>query len=249
MRLSPLSLLLPFVSACASAGAPARPVPQTATPPAMEAAPTSIRWTRSSAEHRALLLQVYRSAGAQLERRAAGIPAGSWAVILDADETVLDNALYQQERATLGKGYSADSWDAWVRRRAAPALPGAVAFTLRAHALGGLVAIVTNRAESVCPETRDNLQRVGIIADIVLCQAAGQSGDKNSRFEEVEDGRTPAKLPPLRVLMWVGDNIQDFPKLGQELRAAADDAFAQFGQTYFMLPNPMYGSWERNPLP
>ena len=56
-------------------------------------------------------------------------------------------------------------------------------------------------------------------------------------------------LPPLDVLMWVGDNIQDFPRLTQSIRTAADSAFADFGETYIALPNPMYGSWERNQLP
>jgi predicted secreted acid phosphatase len=44
----------------------------------------------------------------------------------------------------------------------------------------------------------------------------------------------------------VGDNIQDFPKLSQSLRDEADAAFGAFGTRYFVLPNPMYGSWERN---
>ena len=62
-------------------------------------------------------------------------------------------------------------------------------------------------------------------------------------------GTAPSPLPPLRVLMWVGDNIQDFPRLRQDVRTASDSAFASFGDRFIVLPNPMYGSWERNPLP
>jgi predicted secreted acid phosphatase len=49
--------------------------------------------------------------------------------------------------------------------------------------------------------------------------------------------------------MWVGDNIQDFPRLRQDVRTQGDSVFAEFGDRFFVLPNPMYGSWERNALP
>ena len=51
------------------------------------------------------------------------------------------------------------------------------------------------------------------------------------------------------VLLWIGDNIQDFPRLRQDVRSANDSAFAEFGDRFIVLPNPMYGSWERNALP
>ena len=241
MRLSRLSFLL-LAAACA-----APPATSTAPAPApgVGAAPPSIHWVRGSAEHRALFLQIYRGAGVQLEQDAGALSRGGWAVILDADETVIDNSQYQLERARAGLGYSDSSWNDWARREAAPALPGAAEFTSRVRALGGRVVIVTNRAEAVCDATRANLRAVGILADLVLCG----SGDKNPRFAAVARGSAPSTLPPLRVVMWVGDNIQDFPGAGQQLRAAADSAFARFGSAWIMLPNPMYGSWERTPLP
>ena len=83
----------------------------------------------------------------------------------------------------------------------------------------------------------------GLRADLVLCRTPGQS-DKNPRYRAVEAGTTPAGLPPLRVVAWIGDNIRDFPALDQDAGAAA---LAPFGERYFMLPNPMYGSWESLP--
>ena len=59
----------------------------------------------------------------------------------------------------------------------------------------------------------------------------------------------PSVLPAMRVLMWVGDNIQDFPTLTQSIRTRDDAAFAEFGEGFVVLPNPMYGSWEKNSLP
>lgn len=204
--------------------------------------PLSVRWSRTAAEHDALLEQTYRLAGAYV-RAVADTVQGDWAVVLDADETVLDNSLYQRERAAAGLGFTSDSWDAWVRRRAAPALPGAVAFTDLVGALGGRVAIVTNRSDATCGDTRANLAAVGVDADVVLCETT--TGDKGPRFQMVETG-TGTGQPPLRIAMWVGDNIQDFPGLTQGAWRA--DA-ARFGGRYWVLPNPMYGSWSRNPDP
>ncbi|HET7746393.1 MAG TPA: 5'-nucleotidase, lipoprotein e(P4) family, partial [Vicinamibacteria bacterium] len=71
---------------------------------------------------------------------------------------------------------------------------------------------------------------------------------KNPRFERVQKGTAAEGLPPLEVLLWIGDNIQDFPGLRQDVvRADPEAALAPFGTRYFAIPNPMYGSWERNP--
>ena len=147
--------------------------------------PLAVRWSRTAAEHDALFEQTYRLASFRLQR-AADTLSGDWAVILDADETVLDNSLYQRERAAQGRGYTSESWAAWARRRAAPALPGAVAFTNLVGELGGRVVIVTNRAQEICADTRANLTAVGVDADAVLCQTG--PSDKNPRFEQVQAG-------------------------------------------------------------
>ena len=131
---------------------PARPAGAAST--AARAEPDSIRWVRDSAEYRAAVLQTYRLATAHVEREAAGRAAGAWAVVLDADETVISNLTYQAERAQAGLGYSTDSWAAWVRRREATPLPGAAAFLTRVRALGGKIAIVTNRLASAARPTR-----------------------------------------------------------------------------------------------
>jgi 5'-nucleotidase (lipoprotein e(P4) family) len=234
---------------CAVSCAPAaqRPVP---APPVAERAalPEAIRWVRTSAEHRALFFQVFSAVSERVRERATTRERGTWAVILDADETVLDNSEYQQRRAAQGLGFTPESWDAWVREEKATALPGAVAFLRLVRELGGRTAIVTNRDDVVCAETRRNLEAIELISDIVLCRVNGVS-DKNPRFEAVQRGTTAPGLGPLDIVAWVGDNIQDFPALMQDVRSRDAEAFAAFGRTYFMLPNPMYGSWERLPVP
>ena len=238
-----LFLILPLLAACAGPAvwSPSVPVQAVQSPRVQP----EIHWTRNSAEHKAIFLQTYRLASDQLRVLARGKTAGRWAVILDADETVLDNSTFQKRRADMDSAYSEVAWNAWVNERAATALPGAVDFTRVVRELGGRIVIVTNRDESVCASTRRNIASVGIPADLVLCKPPGPS-DKNPRFRAVQDGSASAALPALQVLMWVGDNIQDFPAMSQAVRDSAQTALGDFGRRFIILPNPMYGSWERN---
>ena len=249
---APLALSLALavaLAACAPAAPPAGTVsPSTpaAAPAADRDAPPSVRWFRTAAEQRLVYELVFREALEAVETAALDTEA-PWGVIVDADETLLDNSLYQLERAEAGLGFTSESWNDWVRREEATALPGARAFAERVQFLGGRVAVVTNRDESVCEATRRNLRAQAIPFDVVLCRVPGVS-EKETRFRMVQEGITPAGLPPLRVLAWVGDNLRDFPGGSQELRHAQDAALAGFGTLSFVLPNPMYGSWEDNPV-
>jgi 5'-nucleotidase (lipoprotein e(P4) family) len=232
-----------LVTGCASAPAVA-PATTAATAPA--ARWNDVHWVRTAAEHRGIFLQTYRVAAAHVRALAAGRERGTWAVVLDADETVLDNSEYQRRLAERGARFDTDTWNDWVREMAADSLPGAAGFIRTVRELGGRVAIVTNRDAEVCDETRRNLRALSITVDVVLCQAPGEQG-KIGRFRAVQDGTTGAALPPLDVVAFVGDNIQDFPEQTQALRAAPAAGYDSFGRTWFLLPNPMYGSWERNP--
>lgn len=234
-------LCVAFVAAAACAHKQA-PVAAPATP-AAAAVPEAIRWVRDSAEYQAALHQVYRLATTRVEQ-AATRPAGSWGVILDADETVIDNSAYQLERSRIGQGYSAESWNAWVRRREATPLPGAAAFLARVRALGGRIAIVTNRLQSECGDTRAVFDAHQLAYDAMLCRADGTPSDKNLRFDAVVAGRSPASAAPLDIVAFLGDNILDFPKLAQSTRSQGAAAFGEFGVRYFLVPNPMYGSWQ-----
>jgi len=215
----------------------------TTTPSGARRLPNDIRWFRNSAEYRALTTQVYRQAATRLPSLVTGLARESWAVILDADETILDNSEYQRRRAMLDSGFSEPTWVAWVRERAATPVPGAVDFVRLVRTMGGKVAVVTNRADSLCAETRENLTKIGAVADFVFCAPPGQT-DKNPRFQRVQAG---AGGSPLRVVAWVGDNIQDFPGLTQQVMRDDQTKFNDFGSRFFVLPNPMYGSWERVP--
>ena len=78
----------------------------------------------------------------------------------------------------------------------------------------------------------------------MLCKPDKGPSDKNPRFESVRTGTTPAGWPPVEVVAFLGDNINDFPGLSQAIKQKGPDAFAEFGVRFFVLPNPLYGSWQ-----
>jgi 5'-nucleotidase (lipoprotein e(P4) family) len=201
----------------------------------------SVHWVRNSAEYEALAIQAYGQAREALGRSIGSRAAGTWAVILDADETVIDNSEYQKERG--GLPFTSETWRVWTARKEAGLVPGAKSFLEWVKAKGGVVAIVTNRDKVECADTEENMRKLGLLYDVALCMDGDR--EKEPRFEMVRLGKAKPGLPPVDVLLWVGDNIQDFPDLTQSLSGQPESAFAAFGTRYVVMPNPMYGSWER----
>jgi len=129
----------------------------------------------------------------------------------------------------------------WVADRRAVLHPGAAAFVEGVHAAGGRVVVVTNRSEPLCADTAANFEALGMRVDGILCAREGP--DKEARFAAVAAGTTGLGLPPLEVVMFLGDQIKDCPGQTQQRFDPA-----RFAEQCFLFPNPMYGSWERNPF-
>jgi 5'-nucleotidase (lipoprotein e(P4) family) len=216
------------------------PVPPSPPPP------TALHWVRTSAEFRAATTQAFRIASRRVEIVGASMQPGTWAVSLDADETVLDNSLYAKERMDAHLGYTPETWRAWVARRAAVPIPGSAQFLRRVKEMGGTIAIVTNRTMAECPDTEETFRALQLPFDLMLCRPDGAPPDKLPRYESIMNGTARPGLGPLDIVLWVGDNIQDFPMLSQGDRRSGEVAFAEFGSRYIIIPNPVYGSWEKN---
>lgn len=255
------ALLFAFLAACASsqqtAVAPpplvAAPAPMATPAPAAPASaprlPDDIVWVRDSAEYRALAVQAYALAGRRIEELAAGRQPGTWAVSLDVDETVLSNLDHEIELEANNGVFDEGGWQRWVARRSAPVLPGAVSFLERVHRMGGKIALVTNRDEFMRADTEANLRAQGVPFDLLLLRPSPDKGAKQLRWDAVEAGTAAPGVPPLRILMWVGDNIKDFPGGDQKLHDAPLEALAAFGDRFIVVPNPLYGSWKPSAAP
>ena len=226
--------------ACASGSR--QPTAQPA--PASPAMPDSIRWVRDSAESVASTVQAYRLVTQHVENAVRGRAPATWAVVLDADDTVINNTQYQVGLARDGVGHTPERFTAWVRQRASTPVPGAARFLTRVRGLGGRIAIVTNRLAIECDDTAAVFRQHALMFDAMLCRPDGADSDKNPRFRAVAAGETDASRTPIEIVAFVGDNIQDFPGMRQSARAQGEGAFAEFGVRWFVLPNPMYVSWQ-----
>lgn len=220
-------------------------------------------WVQTSAEYRACALQAWRSARLALERAlkdrrwtaaleqtgdARRLPP---AVIVDIDETVLDNSPGQARFLLEGDGrYSQKQWEQWTSEARAEPVPGAAEFLQAAAARGVTVFYISNRGRQEAEATRRNLIGKGFpFRD----QAAGDLGDvlllRGERPEWTSDksSRRAAVAARYRVLLLCGDDLNDFfpARLQPEERAAKARAYdSWWGERWIILPNPMYGSWE-----
>jgi 5'-nucleotidase (lipoprotein e(P4) family) len=208
----------------------------------------AVLWTQSSAEYRALSYQAFALARLRLDQTLASSKSRRakkpFAVVVDVDETVLDNSRYQAELILRGASYTSESWLAWCERAEAGAVPGAVDFLNYASRRGVHVFYITNRRQAEKAGTMANLKALGfpnVDDESVVIRPQGASGSKESRREQV---RTRYQIALL-----VGDNLNDYSddfsgKSVADRKAEVDKQQSEFGSTYIVIPNPMYGDWE-----
>jgi 5'-nucleotidase (lipoprotein e(P4) family) len=205
-----------------------------------------VKYVRDSEEYWTLVQQVYQGAREAVLRAKAALPRNvTWGVVLDVDETTLDNSVYELDRESYNATFDSGSWNGWVRRQEAPLVPGAREFIAAVRNAGGRIAFITNRDESVREATRRNLSAVGVWqdGDRLCLQTDDQAYTKAARRGELRkgSGRCSWDGQAMTLVAYVGDQMGDFPLSGEE--AASTGGTGNFGVKYFLLPQPMYGSW------
>lgn len=211
---------------------------------------TSTHWLRNSLEYCLGATAAFDGALDAAERMAKKYKRGEWIVILDADETVLDNSLFERERQSCGSEFKNDQWESWVKADMAGDVPGAAAFTQAVHRLGGLVAIVSNRAVEDDAITQGTLKKAGIWFDYEIGMD-GNHSDKTERWRGVKAALARKFGGHPRTVMWIGDQITDLAVLDKNGRIARamtqkDDGVG-IDDYLFLIPDPMYGNWQGNP--
>ncbi|MEZ5893065.1 MAG: HAD family acid phosphatase [Parvularculaceae bacterium] len=220
-------------------------------------------WMQQSAEYKATAEAVYALAAKRLDEaladkawtatpdvQQAGYENLPPAIILDADETVLDNSPYQAWMVAKGKTYSDPTWNAWAGAGEAGAVAGAVAFTNAAAAKGVKVFYVTNRDAGVEVGTVQNLFNLGFPIEATRDGNSDEAMMKNEKpdWTSAKGTRRAAVAAHYRVLLLLGDNLGDFvdgyKAAPAERQAVYDANAAHWGRDWLMLPNPAYGSWE-----
>lgn len=203
----------------------------------------AVLWQQYSGEYRALAFQAYNFARLSLKEalweQANGKPN---CVIVDADETIIDNSRFQGYEIKNGASYVPSHWTAWTAKAMADTVPGALSFLKFAASKNVETFYITNRDEADKKGTIENLKRLGFpYVDEAHILLKGTTSDKQERRNKV--------LEKYNVLLLCGDNLSDFSNVfyreGKDTKEQVDVHQHLFGTKFIVLPNPMYGDWEK----
>jgi 5'-nucleotidase (lipoprotein e(P4) family) len=198
-------------------------------------------WYQTAGEVKALYHQGYNIGKMKLDTALAKGTEKKAAIVLDLDETVVDNSPYQAMTVKTRKEYPY-KWEEWIQQAKAEALPGAVSFLQYANEKGVAIYYISNRKQSQLDATLQNLQKLNIPQadkEHVLLQGKEEKG-KEERRKKVASEHD--------IVLFFGDNLSDFTgfdeKSVQDRNQAVEEIHEVFGEKFIMLPNPMYGDWE-----
>ena len=216
-------------------------------------------WMQRSVEYKATTIGIYDLAKLRLDEALAdktwtAVPDKQGenfgdkppAIILDADETVLDNNPYEASLVTRDADFKPKEWTAYVKDEVTKAIPGAVDFTKYAESKGVKVFYVSNRTNEEKPATVENMKKLGFPmgGNVDTFLAMGQKPD----WKSGKESRIAYVAKDYRVLLLFGDNLGDFTDQYKGNMDERDKVFEadmkHWGHDWIMLPNPEYGSWE-----
>lgn len=211
----------------------------------------AVLYVQKAAEYRALAYQAFNIARLRLDadfdrkslkKLAKAERKMPRAIVVDIDETVLDNSPAQAFGIKTNTPYNTKDWYTWGELRKAKAVPGSVEFLNYALTKGVKIFYISNRDEVQKQATLDNLKSAGF-ADVStenLLLRTAESG---------KDARRSVVTEKYRIVMLVGDNLDDFTsafekKTIAERFAETDRIRDLWGKRFIVLPNAMYGTWE-----
>ncbi|MBT2618899.1 MULTISPECIES: 5'-nucleotidase, lipoprotein e(P4) family [unclassified Bacillus (in: firmicutes)] len=201
----------------------------------------AVLWYQNSGEAEALYYQGYSLGKVKLDEVLEKEVSQNPAIVLDLDETVVDNSPWHALVVKTGKGYPYKR-DEWVKNASAKALPGAVDFLNYANEKGVEIYYISNRKSNRLDRTIKNLKMIGApqaTKEHVLLSEPNKEG-KESRVQRVDQSHD--------ILLFFGDNLSDFPgfkgKSLEERNKIVNEEKDKFGSKFVIFPNPMYGDWE-----
>ena len=220
-------------------------------------------WTQRSVEYRGNALTVFALARIRLDEALAD---KSWtaapgeqkadyqalppAVILDIDETLLDNSRYQVWMLRNNQSFSTKTWNQFCAAQVSTAIPGAVEFTKYADSKGVKVFYITNRGAETEKDTRENMAKLGFPTGGNVNTFLMQNG--KPEWGSAKGTRRAVITKDYRVLLNIGDNFGDFDDRYRTSEAervkAFDSDMAYWGRQWLMIANPTYGSFDTAPF-
>lgn len=209
----------------------------------------AVAWYQHSAEMAALYYQGFNIAQQRLDQAVDTNWKGkSLAVVVDIDETMLDNSPF--EATLINNADFKEGWYNWTNKASAKALPGALEFAKYAQSKQVDIYYITNRDNNERAVTLKNLQNQNfpfatedhLLTRSDLAYSTGNTSSKAGRRAKVAENH--------EVILLIGDNLNDFSELFEARdtnngKQAVDENREQFGRKFIVLPNPMYGAWEK----
>ena len=201
-----------------------RAATQTATASALTMAPLTMGLYQSfQLTHQHQLESVYQTAVATIEKAQTQAEPIGW-VVLDLDETVLDNRAY-----FIGYGdYKPDAWKQWLLLGEAPAIAGSLKFIQFLTVNHIAFAFLSGRREAQRASTLQNLKDLGIptTVPVLMKPDAYMEGKTAVAFKQEHRCGLEAQSG-VKVWMLIGDQASD-------LRGNCR------GSYQLKLPNPIY---------
>jgi acid phosphatase len=219
-------------------------------------------WTQRSVEYKGNALTVFALARIRLDEALAdknwtAAPVeqkGAYqalppAIILDIDETLLDNSRYQVWMLRNNQTFSTKTWNQFCAAQVSTAIPGAVEFTKYADSKGVKVFYITNRGVETDKDTRENMAKLGFPMGGNVDTFLMQNGKPD--WGSAKGTRRAVITKDYRVLLNIGDNFGDFDDRYRtsvdERQKAFDSDMAYWGRQWLMIANPTYGSFDTAP--
>lgn len=199
-------------------------------------------WHQTSGEYRALCYQAYTLAKLRLDEALKNKFDKKPAVIVDIDETVLDNSPYNANLIVTEGSFSQATWKTWTQGAQSIPVPGALEFMNYAVTKGVDVFYISNRKLEEKEGTLTNLIKMGFPqADTAHLLLRTEPGGKEKRRLKVAETH--------EVVLLCGDNLNDFTDIFEKKSVAerfdgVEKLKDQWGRKFIVLPNPIYGDWE-----
>jgi len=212
----------------------------------------AVLYMQKAAEYRALTYQAFNIARLRLDedldkKNLKKLPKAERkmprAIVVDIDETMLDNSPSQARGINTNTPYNSKDWYKWSEMEKAKPIPGAVEFVNYATSKGVKVFYISNRDEKVEKQwTLSNLTKAGfkdVSADALMLKTS----------ESSKDARRAVVTAKYRIVLLVGDNLDDFTSAFERKSVAdrfgeVDKVRDQWGKRFIVIPNAMYGTWE-----
>jgi 5'-nucleotidase (lipoprotein e(P4) family) len=209
----------------------------------------AVAWYQNSGEMMALYYQGFNIARQRLDESVnANKENKPLAVVVDIDETMLNNSPF--DASLIHKTDNLSGWYGWTSKASAKALPGALEFAKYAQSKQVEIFYITNRDDKERASTLKNLENVGfpyatddhLLTKSDLSYSTGNTSSKKGRRTKVAENH--------EIILLIGDNLNDFSEIFEDRsvnngKEAVEKNRKQFGQKFIILPNPIYGAWEK----